>query len=497
MGPKVLRWVHGTSMVYTGSSMMTTFYFYDLETSGINPRDARIMQFAGQRTDMLMKPVGTPHNYLIKMTDDVVPDPDAVLITGITPQMTIADGMTEAEFLRIFHEEIATPGTIFVGYNTVRFDDEFMRYLHYRNFYDPYEWQYLDGKSRWDLLDVVRMTRALRPDGIQWPVDSKGAPTNRLELLTSLNGIEHTNAHDALSDVHAVIAVARMIQQKQPKLFDYLLRLRDKKEVAQLAQSGQPFLYSSGKYASEWQKTTAVARVADHPKRQGSLVFDLRNDPAPFAAMTPAELAAAWSRPRDDPGVRLPVKTLQYNRCPAVAPLSVLDAASAERLQLDQAMVRRNYQLLMQHDMSAKLLQALELLDNQQGSFVVDEADVDAKLYDGFFGDADRTKMSVVRAAATSDIADLGLAFKDARLQALLPLYKARNYRSLLSDEDRQVWERFRERRLMGGKQASRMARYFARLAELSQRPDLSAAQHYLLEELQLYGQSIMPVDTE
>jgi exodeoxyribonuclease-1 len=195
--------------------MAASFFFYDLETSGFNPRTQRIMQFAGQRTDLELKPVGEPVNELIKMTDDCLPDVDAVLITGITPQQTIAEGLTEAEFLRIFENEVATPGTIFVGFNTVRFDDEFMRCLHYRNFYDPYEWQWREDRSRWDILDVVRMTRALRPDGIQWPFNLDGKASNRLELLTGLNKLEHEHAHDALSDVEATIAVARLLRNKQ------------------------------------------------------------------------------------------------------------------------------------------------------------------------------------------------------------------------------------------------------------------------------------------
>src|SRR3990167_3378201 len=178
-----------------------TFYFYDLETSGFNPRTARVVQFAGQRTDMNLKPVGKPHNFYIRLSEDILPDPDAVLITGITPQKTHAEGMTEAEFLKIFSSEVAIADTIFAGFNTIRFDDEFMRFMQYRNFYDPYEWQWQDGRSRWDLLDLVRMTRAIRPEGIKWPFDSDGNPANRLELLASINKLDHANAHDALSDV--------------------------------------------------------------------------------------------------------------------------------------------------------------------------------------------------------------------------------------------------------------------------------------------------------
>ena len=161
-----------------------TFLFYDLETSGINPRQSRIMQFAGQRTTLDFKPVGEPFNFLIKLNDDVLPDPDAILITGITPQRTIAEGISESEFTEIFNTKISTPGTIFVGFNNLRFDDEFIRFINYRNYYDAYTWQWQDGRSRWDILDMVRMTRALRPDGIEWPFAPDGRPANRLEYLT-------------------------------------------------------------------------------------------------------------------------------------------------------------------------------------------------------------------------------------------------------------------------------------------------------------------------
>jgi len=120
-----------------------------------------------------------------------------------------------------------------MGFNSVRFDDEFMRYLHYRNFYDPYAWHYSDDCSRWELLDLVRMTRALRPEGIEWPVSPEGKPTNRLELLTGLNHLDHEKAHDALNDVLATIAVTKLIRDKQPGLFDYLFQYRSKNDVKQ------------------------------------------------------------------------------------------------------------------------------------------------------------------------------------------------------------------------------------------------------------------------
>lgn len=477
--------------------MAMSFYFYDLETTGVNPRDARVMQFAGVRTNADLKPIGEPHNYLIKLTDDVLPDPDAIMITGITPQHTVSDGMNEAEFLRIFQAEISVPGTVFVGFNTVRFDDEFMRYMMWRNFYDAYEWQWQDGRSRWDVLDVVRMTRALRPEGIKWPFSPDGKPSNRLELLTSLNGLSHEAAHDALSDVYATIAVAQLVKDKQPKLFDFLLTLRDKKEIAKLVESDRPFVYTSGKYANEFEKTTVAVRLADHPRKKGALVYDLRHDPTEFLGLSPAELVERWRWTRDEAAPqRLPVKTLQYNRCPAIAPLGVLDAASRERLQLAQKTIDQNLvKLKADSGFAERLHEALGIMDKaQQTSFLAGVREVDALLYDGFVEGNDKTVMSVVRAAdKDSVLSDLHVNFKDKRLQELLPLYKARNFPKSLSDEERLTWESFRTTRLMDGGAKSRAAKYFARLGALADDPKTTDAKRFLLEELQLWGQSILP----
>ena len=476
--------------------MAASFFFYDLETSGFDPRSARIMQFAGQRTDMDLRPLGEPISLLIKLTPDVLPDPDAVLVTGITPQATLSEGLTEAEFLKFFYETIVTPDTTFLGYNSVRFDDEFMRFLHYRNFYDAYRWQWCDGCSRWDLLDVVRLTRALRPEGITWPFDSSGAPSNRLELLTSVNKIDHINAHDALADVRATIAVAELIKDKQPKLFEYLLGMRDKKKAMQLAQGGQPFVYASGKYSSEFEKTTVVASLVAHPKKQGMLVYDLRYDPSEFLELSAEQLVGRWKWMKEPDSPRLPVKTLQYNRCPAVAPIGVYDDAAQARLHLSLDTIQKHLAKLKKAtDWPETLLRALEIMDQkQQTSFLAHEQDVDGKLYDGFFEAHDGNLLAVVRAANPEELAQLTSDFRDPRLKALLPLYKARNYPASLTSEERHVWEAFCQQRIVGTKGHSPLVRYMQRLEELAGRVKTDA-ERYLVEELRLYGESLMPTE--
>ena len=474
---------------------MQTLYFYDLETSGFSARDDRIMQFAGQRTDQNLNLIGDPHNYLIKMTRDILPDPQAVLLTGITPQSTIQDGISEADFLRIFYKEIATPNTTFVGFNSVRFDDEFMRFLNYRNFYDPYEWSWKDGRSRWDLLDVVRMTRALRPGSLIWPKDSEGKSVNRLEELALANNIIHESAHDALSDVGALIGFAKLVLDSQPKLFNYLREVMCSKDrVAQLVNQELPFIYCSGKYESIYEKTTAVCKIADHPSRQAAVVFDLRQDSDRYISMSKDELMEAWM-PEGKPDRHFPIKTLMYNRCPAIAPISVLDEESEHRLSLNIADINKNYETLnkLKSDFGNKVLDVIKLMDKAQNAhYEKSSVDYDSQLYDGFYNNQDKTEIRKIHQSTSSELNIGKFVFSDARLNGLLPLYKARNYPKTLSQEEQIEWETFRERRLLSGKENSRMAKYFNRLEEIKN-SNLSSKKSYLVEELKLYGESLLP----
>jgi exodeoxyribonuclease-1 len=477
--------------------MQSSFYFYDLETSGISPRSSRVMQFAGQRTDMALKPIGEPDIFYIKLTPDILPDPDAILITGITPQKTLDQGVSEAEFLKYFYSKIATPGTIFTGFNSIRFDDEFIRYLNYRNFYDAYEWQWQNDRNKWDILDVSRMTRALRPEAIQWPFDSEGKPTNKLELLAAINKLDHTQAHDAVSDVQATIAMAKLIQQKQPKLFDYLLTMRDKKRIAELVNKPEPFVYTSGRYGGENLSTTVAVTVAPHPTQKGAiLVYDLRVDPTKWGKLSLNQLTEYFVNGKNQEAAeRLPVKQLQFNRCPAVAPLTVLDEASQERLRINLKTVEKNLKtLLALGNFSDNLQAAVKLAEQKrQSAFVIDIQDVDTQLYDGFFNDDDKDKMQVVRQAGPEKLADLHLDFSDNRLEKLLLLYKARQFPKSLNQDEQKQWDAYRQHKLLGGGDQSEFARFVNRLNELSIKEGLSQEQRYLLEELKFYAESIMP----
>ena len=440
--------------------MTESFFFYDLETSGLKGREDRIMQFAGQRTTLDLEPLGEPVNILVKMTDDALPSPQAIGVTKITPQQTLQDGISEAEFCKYIIDEIFTPETIALGYNTVRFDDEFMRATLWRNFYDPYEWEWKDGRSRWDILDIVRMTRALRPEGINWPIKD-GKPTNRLELLTKENGLSHEHAHDALSDVYATIAVAKMIKSKQPDLFQFLLKTRNKKEVAKYVNLANPtpVVYSSGRYPSEFNKTTVVVPIA--PSRNGNvLVYDLRYNLEEIL---------------DNESFYPIVKELCYNKCPAVAPLSVLDKDNGwEKIGLTPEKVKENLEILKKHPDFVEQRRS----ENEQAPEFPKAPEPEQALYDGFLNDKDRIKVEAVRNADKNKLADFHPEFDDERLPELLLHYKGRNFPETLSEPEMERWENFRRARLE--KQLPRF------LAELENMQD-----DFIKEELKLYLESL------
>jgi exodeoxyribonuclease-1 len=467
-----------------------TFFFYDLETSGLDPRRQRIMQFAGIRTDMDLRPIGAPVNLLVRLTDEVLPDAMAILTTGIKPQDTLQAGLTEAAFLKRLMDEVCTPGTIMTGFNSVRFDDEYMRHTLFRNFYDPYEWTWSDGRSRWDLLDVVRLTRALRPEGIEWPFDDKGNPTNRLELITKANGITHTAAHDALSDVEALIDVSRLIKQHQPKLFEFLLGLRNKREVAKLVDldDPKPFVYTSGRYPKENLHTTLALPLTNGANPGSVVVYDLRYDPELYAGLSVDELKAKrfakWADRQTEGFLPLPAKELAPNKCPAIAPPSVLNAAVEERIHLTRTTAMAHLAKLKHTGLADKLREVFRRDKDFPAAI-----DVDASLYDGFVGDGDKRLITDVRRRDANSLADFHPEFKDPRLPKLLLRYKARNFPASLSADEQAQWQEYRHERL-----AADRASFDQQLLEAAIRvaPDDLAKQE-LLESLNAWADEVDP----
>jgi exodeoxyribonuclease-1 len=479
--------------------VIRSFYWHDYETFGVDPIHDRPCQFAGVRTDADLNIIEDPLIIYCRPSDDYVPSPQACLITGITPQKALAEGLPEAEFIAQINEAFSQPGTCGVGYNSLRFDDEVTRHTLYRNLRDPYAREWQNGNSRWDIIDMVRLTYALRPEGINWPKKEDGSPSFKLEELTTANGIAHESAHDAMSDVEATIAMAKLIKEKQPKLFEFVVQNKDKHSARAMLDSAgmKPVFHISAKYPATRGCCAMVAPVAEHPTNKNLvIVYDLREDPSELIHATPEQIRERVFTSQADLGEgvsRFPLKGVQLNKCPVLAPATMLKSLSEERLaelELDGDKLRQHLAILRKApELSARIAQAFD--QPHEG----DLTDPDEQLYaGGFIGKADRQKLDGLLNQPVETLREHEVQFEDQRLAEMVFRYRARNYPATLDGEEMEKWEQFRAQRLMNPKKGWRsLEAYGLELQRLAADHELDPAKLQILEELHLYGESIIP----
>tara|TARA_R110002072_G_scaffold5811_2_gene36146 strand:- start:30526 stop:31974 length:1449 start_codon:yes stop_codon:yes gene_type:complete len=478
-----------------------TFYWHDYETFGANPARDRPVQFAGVRTDDELNVIGEPLVIFCRPANDFLPHPRACLVTGITPQQALAEGLPECEFIARIHHELSAPGTCGVGYNSLRFDDEVTRHTLYRNFFDPYAREWQNGNSRWDIIDMVRTANALRPEGIEWPLREDGLPSFRLEDLTRANGISHAAAHDALSDVHATIALARLVRERQPRLYDYVLKSRDKRAVlAHLDIAAmKPVLHVSGMFGASRHNIALVVPLAVHPKNRNEIIcFDLSADPQPLFDLPVDELQSLlYTRTEDlSPGTeRLGFKSIHINRCPVLLTPKMADPATAQRLGISGETCRRHLDALRKY----RDLEAAGFTEKVQAVYAGRKfaavSDPDLMLYSGgFFSEPDKRTMEQVKAKTPEELAAATFVFEDKRLPEMLFRYRARNYPDSLTPDERALWEEYRFQRLTEPEFGAGycMEEFQDDIESLTASGELAPAQQALMEQLLDYADTLL-----
>ncbi|MBC7214920.1 MAG: exodeoxyribonuclease I [Burkholderiaceae bacterium] len=474
-----------------------SFLWHDYETFGTDPRRDRPAQFAALRTDAELNEIGAPLMWYCQPTNDYLPDPQACLITSITPQQCLQRGLREYQFAARIEGELAQPGTIGVGYNSIRFDDEVTRFLFWRNLIDPYAREWQNQCGRWDLLDVVRMAYALRPEGIVWPRNGDGQPSFRLEHLTQANGLAHEAAHDALSDVRATIALARLVRARQPRLFDFCLGLHKKERV--LAELGlplspataRPFLHVSGMFPAERGCLAVMWPLASHPVNKNELIaWDLAHDPRELADLN-AEAIRTRLFTRADAlpeGVaRLPIKTVHLNKSPmVVGKLKTLRPELAERWGIDLAQA-------LAHAQHARALPDMSAIWPEVFARPAEPApDVEQDLYGGFVGTADRRRLEQLRHLNGAQLAAAHPRFDDPRLPELVWRYRAHNFPESLTPAEVQRWDAHRAARLLHGAGGARtVEQFFSAIDTLSETADARGEE--ILGALYDWAEQVVP----
>lgn len=425
-----------------------SLFWHDYETFGLNPGTDRPSQFAGIRTDLDLNIISEPYEWYCRPPNDYLPAPEACLVTGITPQHALQHGEFENQFIFNILQQFQQPQTCVVGYNNIRFDDEVTRFTLYRNFHDPYlrEWQ--NGCSRWDIIDMVRACYALRPEGIEWVFDDNDAPSFRLELLTKANEITHQQAHDAMSDVYATIAMAKLIKDTHPKLYEYCYSLRQKNKVLEQLKLGTftPLVHISGMFSALQGCCSYILPIAQHPTNNNAvIVLDLNKDLSQLAALTVEQLQTYLYTATDDlpEGInRPPIKLIHINKCPIVVSAKTLTAERAKELGVDAKQCRLSMDFF---SANRQLVEKLISVFNTDAK-INKEQQPEQKLYSGGFPTAnDKQQAKRICALSPQQIINHEVNFDDPNLATLWWRYKARNYPQTLTIEEQQKWARHRE----------------------------------------------------
>jgi len=419
------------------------FLWHDYETFGTHPALDRPAQFAGIRTDAQLNIVGDPVEWYCAPASDLLPHPVACLITGITPQDAKEKGVCEADFAKNIHAEMMVPGTCSAGYNNLKFDDEFTRNIFYRNFRDPYEREWRNGNSRFDLIGLARMCYALRPAGIEWPINEKGKPSFRLEHLTAANNIGHEGAHDALADVRATIDLARLVLLHQPKLFNWALGLRKQKKVMAMLDitRPEPILHTSARIPADRGCTSLYLPLAVYPDRPKSIIaVDLMADPETLidgSAEQISDLVFSGSEDLPEGLERIPLKAIHTNKVPMLAPAITLRGVDTARISLDPERCMQHADRIREHLDSVRM----KVMEVFTRPFPDPPKDPDLMLYGGdFFSSHDRGLMNRILQTKPEDLAAMDWPFKDKRLPEMLFRYRARNYPETLSGNESKKW---------------------------------------------------------
>jgi len=473
-----------------------TFYWYDYETFGADTRRDRPAQFAGQRTTLDLEPMDDPLVLYCKPSCDMLPHPEAVLLTGITPQLAEHEGVNEAEFATKIHQEMVEPGTCTAGYNTLRFDDEFTRHLFYRNFFDPYAREWENGNSRWDLIDLARFCYALRPEGIEWPRQNDGTPSFRLEDLSRANSLDHDHCHDALSDVKATIALAQLIRRQQPRLFDFYFGLRRKQRALGLLDYAQmtPVLHISSRFSAQRGCLAMVVPLAVHPVNANEvIVYDLSVDPAPLIELSAKEIAqrvftAQTELPEDIE--RVPLKTVHINRSPALAPLTTLKNVDLERISLNTELCFFHLEKIKKIPKCTEKMRSVFSLRDRQPT-----EDPELALYSGgFLSESDRQRLRQIHQIPIDELGTGKIIFQDARYNELLFRFRARNYAHTLTSAEQIRWEEFCRHKLHTKSPLTTLTleEFFGEIAQRKSMQELPPDKKILLNELEHWGRLLV-----
>lgn len=420
------------------SRNIQTFTWYDTETSGIDHEYDQIYQFASVKTDANLNIIpNSEKNLNCKPRIDVIPQPGAFLTHMIDIDMLVKEGMSEFELTRmIANEFMSNSNNMVSGYNTIGFDDEVVRRLMFRNMRDPYSHEWMEGNGRFDSYKMIQMIYALKPEMLTWRKNDKGSHSLKLEHLVEDNGLLDIGhqAHDALSDVYATIALTKHLKEDNPRLFDYAMKLTDKRNVSSVLFNNYDVakrtpivdvntIYGGGKKYS----SILLPIIGDVKNSSKVLCVDLTKDPTDLFGMSSKDINKYLFTKREEleaHAPRVPAAGIAINKMPMVMQLkpNTLNNEQADRMDVDLDQVEANRQKVVDH-----IAKDPKFIERFQAGFTSEmrtdnERDSFGTLYTSanFFSDSDKnTRAILTQKESVDDNSDYKIKTCDVHAEAL------------------------------------------------------------------------------
>jgi exodeoxyribonuclease-1 len=407
---------------------MQTYLFYDIETTGLNKAFDQILHFAAIRTDLNFNEIER-YEIKIRLNPDIIPSPYAML-THHMRLHEIADGISEYAAVKQIHQLINTPGTISLGYNTLSFDDEFLRFSFYRNLLPPYTHQYANQCGRMDIYPMTLMYFLFKPSVLNWP-KKEGKISLKLEELNNANQFVTGRAHHAMVDVEATLALAKKLSAEHD-MWDYVVGYFNKKsEQDRLQKLGSDdALMVLGKLGTDRFFQSIVLALGDHYHYKNQLLW-LRLDDKDFSQLTPETLLThtyVLQKKSGEPGFLLPLKE------------RFMQHISPERLALATA----NKQWLYEH---ADFFKQISEHYRSYKYPVLPETDIDASLYiNGFWSAQEEAFCRRFSNATPEEKSRLMETITNPKLYALALRIMGRNFPEKLSAKQREEFSHYLQR---------------------------------------------------
>lgn len=416
-----------------------SFVFYDTETTGTLTAFDQILQFGAIKTDYELNELAR-FEIRCRLLPYVVPAPSAMRVTGVTVDKLTAPALpSHYEMVRAIQAKLEEwSPAVFIGHNSLRFDEHLLRQALYKTLHAPYLTN-TNGNCRTDSLRMIQAVNLFKPGTLSIPADSKDKPIFKLDRLASANGFDHYTAHDAMGDVEATIHMCRLLMERADDHWSNFVRFAQKATVLDFVEEEKVFSLTEFYYGKAF--SWLVTSIGPNPENSSELfVFDLSNDPSEFAALDDDELATRLgTHPK-------PVRSLRSNACPCI--LAYEDAPEFQRAR------GPDIDKLREHAAKLKADETLgrRLIDTLVGTRPTREPSVhvEEQIYDGFADNSDQALMTRFHEMEWSDRAGVIAGFSDPRFKTLGERLIYTEAPETMPAQSRSAYDLALARRLMG-----------------------------------------------